>query len=204
SLPGITGRVSALSYVNANLIYAATSSGEVYRAMKTDATWTATRISAAPLPARWIWDIAPLPTDANTVVVVMSGFGTPHVWRGAGAGGGGSAPGADTGGPPPNRLPDVPVNSLQINPTAGAAMYVGTDVGVFRTTNSGGSWRLFNDGLPNTAVFDLKLHRTRRLLRAATHGRGIWERDLDTDSARNVSIYARDNGMATCRSAPSP
>src|SRR5262249_8859598 len=34
SLPGIAGRVSALSYVNANLIYAATSSGEVYRAVK--------------------------------------------------------------------------------------------------------------------------------------------------------------------------
>ena len=33
-LPGIAGRVSAISYVNDNLIFAATSSGEVYREMK--------------------------------------------------------------------------------------------------------------------------------------------------------------------------
>jgi hypothetical protein len=134
----------------------------------------------------------------------MSGFGTPHVWRGTLAAGGGGWTWTDISGAAPNRLPDVPANSLQIEPTAGSTMYVGTDIGVFRTTDAGGSWQPFNDGLPNTAVFDLKLHGTRRLLRAATHGRGIWERELDTDAGRNVSIYVRDNVMDTGRYAPSP
>src|SRR5262249_37638779 len=82
TLPGISGRVSAISYVNANLIYCATSAGRVYKLSKSGATWTATTISANPLPSRWVWDVAPLPGDVNTVIVVMAGFGAPHVWRG--------------------------------------------------------------------------------------------------------------------------
>src|SRR5262249_50835737 len=62
-LPGISGVVSAVNYINSNLIYAATSAGEVYRAVNSGGTWTATSLQAAPLPARWIWDIAPLPAD---------------------------------------------------------------------------------------------------------------------------------------------
>ena len=50
-LPGISGRVSAVCYVNSSLIYAATSSGQVYRLAKAGATWSASAIQAAPLPA---------------------------------------------------------------------------------------------------------------------------------------------------------
>jgi hypothetical protein len=78
TLPGITGRVSAIHYPNSNLIYAGTSAGRVYRLTKSGASWTATAIHAAPLPSRWIWDISTLPGDTNTLVVVMAGFGTPH------------------------------------------------------------------------------------------------------------------------------
>src|SRR5262249_36842328 len=49
ALPRITGRVSAISYVNPSLLYAGTTEGEVYRLVKTGATWTATAIQSAPL-----------------------------------------------------------------------------------------------------------------------------------------------------------
>ena len=52
TLPGIAGRVSAVHYPNSNLIYAGTSSGEVYRLVRTGTTWAATAIHAAPLPSR--------------------------------------------------------------------------------------------------------------------------------------------------------
>ncbi len=73
-LPGIMGRVSAINYVNSNLIYVGSSAGEVYRMGKTGASWTARAIHVAPLPRRWIWDVATLPTDVNTLVVVMAGY----------------------------------------------------------------------------------------------------------------------------------
>ena len=204
ALPGIVGNVSAVVYPNSNLIYAGTSSGQVYRLVRSGATWTATAIHAAPLPSRWIWDVAVQPGDLNTVLVCVSGFGTGHVWRGAVAAGGASATWTDISGTAPSRVPDVPANSLQTDPLNPNHLYVGTDIGVFRTTNGGTSWQLFSNGLPNTAVYDLRLHAPTRLLRAATHGRGLWERKLDVASLPNVDLYLRDHPMSTARIVPTP
>jgi photosystem II stability/assembly factor-like uncharacterized protein len=204
TLPGISGRVSAISYVNSTLIFAGTSSGQVYRLVKTGGTWAATAIGSAPLPARWIWDIQTLPLDSNAVILVMAGFGTPHVWRGAVAAGGGSATWSDISGAAPDRVPDIPVNSLCIDPVTTTTLYVGTDIGVFRTLDSGAHWQQFSDGLPNSAVYDLKLHAADRLLRAATHGRGLWERKLDIASLPNVDIYVRDHLLDAARTFPTP
>src|SRR5581483_11562036 len=82
TLPGIVGNVSAIHYVNSNLIYAGTTSGQVYCLRKVGVAWTATAIHAAPLPGNWIWDVAARPDNPNVVIVVMSGFGIKHVWRG--------------------------------------------------------------------------------------------------------------------------
>lgn len=209
ALPGIApGRVSAIAYVNSDLIYAGTTSGKVYRAVRASGTWAATQIGGPPLsggaslPARWIWDLATPPGEDNTVVVVMSGFGTPHVHRGVFDAAAGSATWTDISGTAPNRLPDVPVNSLQIDPDAPATMYVGTDIGVFRTADAGANWESFNNGLPNTAVYDLRLRKAPHLLRAATHGRGLWERLLDAAPTPKAELFVRDHPMDTARGAP--
>jgi photosystem II stability/assembly factor-like uncharacterized protein len=204
TLPGISGVVSAIDYVNSSLIYAATSSGQVYRAVRSGTTWTAARISTTPLPSRWIWDVASRPDNADHVVVVMAGFGSPHVYEGTVATGGGSAAWADVSGTAPARLPDIPVNSLQIDPVTPDTMYVGTDIGVFRTRDAGMTWVSYNNGLPNTAVYDLKLHGPSRLLRAATHGRGLWERKVDATTAPNVELFVRDHLMDTAHASPAP
>jgi photosystem II stability/assembly factor-like uncharacterized protein len=203
ALPGLTGRVSALSYVDSNLIYAATTSGRVYRLVRAGGSWTVTSLHAAPLPNRWIWDVAPLPGAANTIVVVMAGFGTGHVWQGV-IPATGAATWTDISGTAMNRLPDIPINALAIDPAAAGTMYVGTDVGVFRTTNGGTTWTLFSSGLPNCAVYDLKLHAPTHLLRAGTHGRGLWERRLDVATLPDVQVFVRDHVMDTGRITPTP
>jgi hypothetical protein len=100
-------------------------------------------------------------------------------------------------------LPDIPVNALVIDPTPPHnTYYIATDVAVFRTTNGGTSWTQFSQGLPNCAVFDLRLHNPTRLLRAGTHGRGLWERRLDVASMPDVDLFFRDHMMATGRQTP--
>jgi hypothetical protein len=101
-------------------------------------------------------------------------------------------------------MPDIPVNALAIEPGNPDIMYIATDVAVFRTTNGGTTWTQFSEGLPNCAVFDLRLHDSHRLLRAATHSRGLWERKLDTPAMPDVDIFVRDNLVDTGRSSPSP
>jgi hypothetical protein len=199
TLPGIAGRVSAVAYVSSSLIYAATSSGEVYRAVLSGAMWTATAIHAAPLPNRWIWDIAVDPADSNTITVVDGGFGGAHAWRGVVNMAGTSAAWSDLSGTAPQRLPDIPFYAIAVDPAAAGTYYAGSDVGVWRTTDDGAHWNLFNEGLPNTAVYDLKLHAPTRLLRAGTHGRGVWERLLDAPSVPDTNVYVRDNILHTGR-----
>jgi photosystem II stability/assembly factor-like uncharacterized protein len=201
-LPGIgSGLVSAIHYVDSSRIYCGTTSGLVYEATKSGNRWAATRVSASPLPTRWIWDIFFMPGTTDVLMVAMAGYGTGHVWRGTRSGGGWTW--SDLSGTPPNRLPDAPVNALQVDPMASNAMYVGTDVGVWATTDGGANWHLFSDGLPNVGVYDLKLHAPARLLRAATHGRGLWERQLDVAGVANARIVIRNHVMDTGRLRPS-
>jgi photosystem II stability/assembly factor-like uncharacterized protein len=204
ALPGISGNVSAIHYVNSNLIYVGTTAGEVYRLTMSGTNWTAVAVHAAPLPGQYIWDISARPDDANRVIVVMSGFGISHVWNGAVAATGTSATWTNISGTGAGTLPDIPVNALAIDPNAPDTYYIATDVAVYRTTSAGASWTQFSQGLPNCAVFDLRLHNPTRLLRAATHGRGLWERKLDVASMPDVDLFFRDHLMATGRQTPTP
>jgi uncharacterized repeat protein (TIGR01451 family) len=72
-------------------------------------------------------------------------------------------------------LPNLPVWSLQVDPTAAGGLYIGTDDGVYKTTNTGASWSRFGLGFPNAQVFEIELNSTLGVLGAATHGRGAWE-----------------------------
>ncbi len=201
SLPGATGLVSAINFVDSSLIYAGTIRGEIYALRLSGGTWTATPIHAAPFPGRFIWDIATLPGDPNTLIVAVSGFGAGHVWRGVVSGG--SATWTNISGSGASAVPDVPANAVVVDPAAASTYFVGTDIGVFRTTDGGATWMDYGHGLPNSAVFDLRLHAATRLLRAVTHGRGMWERKIDAASATDVDLYLRDHLMHTGR-GPTP
>ena len=205
TLPNIgTALVSAIHYVNSNLIYVGTTAGQVYRLANSSGSWTATAIHASPLPGQYIWDIVALPNNVNEVIVVMSGFGISHVWHGAVATTGTSATWTNISGTGSGTLPDIPVNALAIDPLAPNTYYIATDVAVYQTINGGTTWTPFSQGLPNCAVFDLRLHNPTRLLRAATHGRGLWERRLDVTSMPDVDLFFRDHLMATGRQTPTP
>ena len=198
--------ISAIDYVNSNLIYVGTDAGQVYRLANSGGSWTKTAIHAAPLPDHYIWDIVALPGNINEVIVVMSGFNISHVWHGvvAVAKTATSATWTNISGTGAGTLPNIPVNALAIDPAAPGTYYIATDVAVYRTINAGASWTQFSEGLPNCAVFDLRLHNPTRLLRAATHGRGLWERKLDVASMPDVDLFFRDHLMATGREPPTP
>lgn len=194
ALPGISGAVSAVSFTSDTVIYCATSSGQVYRLDFSGGAWSARVLHAAPLPTgQWIWDVHSLPGDANTIVVAFSGFGlAQHVWRGTVP-----ASGTATWTAISNGLPDVPMYALAFG--SATQWFVGTDIGVFRTTDAGANWGNFSQGLPNTAIYDLRLRPGSNLLRAATHGRGLWEVRTDLATQPTVDLFVRDHVMDTGR-----
>jgi hypothetical protein len=88
-------------------------------------------------------------------------------------------------------LPDVPVNAFVVDPDNSNHLYAGTDIGVYISQNAGGSWSPFGAGLPRVAVFDMAIQRPNRILRIATHGRGIWEIPLLAPTAASATISGR-------------
>jgi photosystem II stability/assembly factor-like uncharacterized protein len=53
-------------------------------------------------------------------------------------------------------------------------LFVGTDLAAYVSTDRGGSWTRFMNGMPAVPVHDLKIHPRDRELIAATHGRALW------------------------------
>ncbi len=75
-------------------------------------------------------------------------------------------------------FPPQPVNTMAIDRDDPTAWYIGTDIGVWTSTDGGSTWTVFDTGLPNAVVTDLEIRRSARKLVAGTYGRGGWEVDL--------------------------
>jgi hypothetical protein len=75
-------------------------------------------------------------------------------------------------------LPLEPANTIAIDPSYPSIYFLGTDLGVYVSLDAGASWTPFNTGLPHVVVSDLRVHDSARILRAGTHGRGLWEVDI--------------------------
>jgi hypothetical protein len=90
-----------------------------------------------------------------------------------------------------------------VDPENTDSIYVGTDVGVWCSTDAGGTWTPFGEGLPNAIVGDLLFHPVARVLRAGTRSRGAWEIAVDPAAATpTVQLYLR-NSIVDSRRATS-
>jgi len=160
----------ALSTLEPDLIYAGNEIGEMWVTKNFGKEWTQINING--LPGRYITDIKTSYFNSATVYVTFSGFGSSHVFKSTDYGSSWLDIGFD--------LPDVPVNAIAMHPDDEKMLFIGTDVGVFSSFNSGLNWYLYGLDLPRSPVIDLAFHKNRilqpeLLLRAATHGRSMWE-----------------------------
>ncbi len=168
-ITGGSGEVLALE-VNRNypaVVYAGTTSGRVWRSSDAGAKWT--DITSGLPASRSINDIAADPTNPARAFAVVGGFNTGHLWE-WNEGAGWTERGAG--------LPNVPANTAIL--LSADDLFVGNDVGVFRSANGGVDVVPFMDGLPQgNVVTDLKYVPALNTMTAGTYGRGAWQVSLD-------------------------
>jgi hypothetical protein len=189
--------VTSVEFASGTRIFAATPNA-VWRFDKAGAIWTRTPIPTAGLPAaRFITDIAVHDAAVGTFYAALGSGGFDHVWFFDGAAWHSAGLDAAT--------LDVPCHAIVVDPDHPNDVYLGSDVGVWKGTKTGATswtWTLFSQGLPEAAVTNLAIHRLARLLRAATHGRGVWEIPLDITSTSDPDIYLRVNYADTADAYP--
>jgi len=66
------------------------------------------------------------------------------------------------------------VNVIREDPVNKDILYVGTDIGVYITTDGGKTWNVLGGNLPSTFVHDLIIHPRDNIIVIATHRRGMW------------------------------
>ena len=69
-------------------------------------------------------------------------------------------------------FPDVAVYDLLVMPHAPHVIWVGTDIGIFKSKSYGNEWNYAHNGLPAASVWRMK-YRDDEIV-VATHGRGVW------------------------------
>lgn len=134
------------------------------------------------------------PNTATTAYVTLSVFGIPNVYKTTNLGDAGTT-WVDASGTGGTAIPRVPVNAIIVDPLNSTYVYVGTDIGVYVSTDGGGTWNPFGTGLPRVAVFDIQITNPpapdQRMVRIATYGRGMYEIPALAPTAASVSVSGR-------------
>jgi len=171
---GLKGRASAISVApsDSERVAVGTEIGFIYTNDAAGSTGPQSQWPAKRPRKAWVTWVAHDPSDADVIYATYGGFGGSHVYRSVN--GGQSWRSIDGDGE--LGLPDIPVHSLIVDPDDGDRLFIGTDLGVFVTTDGGATWAQENAGFGNIVTESLALQTegAKLVLYAFTHGRGAW------------------------------
>ena len=142
-------------------------------------------------PGGRVSDVAMDPVNPQRVFITRGSFGAARLYRSTTGGTSWAAIG--TG------LPNVPANSLAIDPLNSLRIFVATDIGVYESTDSGDNFLPFSAGLPlGTVVSDLEIDDYPHVLTAGSYSRGAWRVVLDGsvgNSPPTADFVVTSNGL---------
>jgi photosystem II stability/assembly factor-like uncharacterized protein len=155
------------------LIYVGTDDGKVHVTMDGGKTWK--EIMRGLPYQKWVSELVASAYDLGTVYMTQNGKRdddfAAYVWKSTNYG----ITWVDISG----NIPLGPVNVIKEDPLNKDILYVGTDIGVYVTTDGGKKWDILGGNLPSTFVQDLIIHPRENIIVIATHGRGMWAMDAN-------------------------
>ena len=97
-------------------------------------------------------------------------------------------------------LPDIPVDSIIVNPKFPQQVFAGTDFGLYYTNNitaASPTWFRFENGLPHAMIWDMAIDRGSTTLSAWTRSRGAYVWPLPSGELSLTSVKSRKTHGAT-------
>ena len=173
------------------LIYVGTDDGRVHVTRDAGKSWDAIEYGIAR--HRWISRIIASRYDKATVYMSQNGKRhddfQPYLWKSTDYG--------RTWLDIKANIPSGPINVIREDPRNPQILYVGTDLGVYVSVNSGTSWDVLANNLPTTFVSDLIIHPRDNIMVIATHGRGMYA--LDVQPIQNTDRRTKKSPLRTPR-----
>jgi len=178
---------------NSDLVMAGTNSGMILMNKSASIANATTEWSVTQPTQGYVSDLAIDPVDNSIAYATYSTFGVDHIWKTVN---GGIHWSAIDNQDEDNGLPDVPVNSIVIDPENTQHIFVGTDLGIFVSIDAGQNWTVDGSGFANTAVAHLEINNGQ--LYAFTHGRSAYRVDLSklSDALTIATVTDEDTSLA--------
>ncbi|MCA9268377.1 MAG: hypothetical protein KDA41_07890, partial [Planctomycetales bacterium] len=126
-------------------------------------TWTRVGVDSN-LPVRFCHNIFVDPNNSNTVYAGFGMYSTQNIWK--------SVNGGATWFDASAGLPALPIRAVTVHPRNSNWVYIGTDVGVFQSTDGAATWWPTNKGPVNVSVEQFAWQGDN--LYVATYGRGVY------------------------------
>lgn len=145
-------------------------------------------VTSVPGLVRFISRVVAHPTDASTMFVVRSGFGSGKLYRSTNLGTSWENLSGD--------LPDVPASDFFVDPRNPHHWYLANDLGVYFSSNGGTTWTRGN-GMPFVPAVDFSYFDdgVTRKLRVATQGRSAYEVPLPTANLLTLTFPTGGNNL---------
>ncbi|HYW47943.1 MAG TPA: hypothetical protein VE959_34065, partial [Bryobacteraceae bacterium] len=123
-----------------------------------------------------------------TYTTFNSAPGDQHIYRSTD--GGATWTGIDGSGA--TGLPDIPVETLLVDPDDSTRLYAGTDLGVFASLDGGATWVRDDQPFANAITTNLVIDRNggTKYLYAFTYGRGVWRVPLAGSASAQTCAYS--------------
>lgn len=133
------------------------------------------------IPERMIRDIIIDPNEENRLYICLASYNQPGIMVSTNYG-------LDWNFLDNNSLTDVPIHCLIIDPNDSNILYVGTDLGLFYSTDQGSNWKSYNTHpFDLVAVYDLLFNNSKRELVIFTHSHGAFTVEAIDKNAVKVS-----------------